>query len=112
MAFRQTPGNNTAYGTNNPHNNGFDPTYAGSNDFNGGVGQNLPNSNQGITGAHGNMNAAPGVPPVGTLNNPRKNQSGGSHALAGKVEHAIGTLICSSSLKAKGLQKERYVQTQ
>ncbi|KIP12092.1 hypothetical protein PHLGIDRAFT_124280 [Phlebiopsis gigantea 11061_1 CR5-6] len=33
--------------------------------------------------------------------------SGGASATAGKVERIIGTMVCSSSLKAKGLQKEQ-----
>jgi len=32
---------------------------------------------------------------------------GPGHALAGKVEHAVGSLLGSQSLKAKGLQKEQ-----
>ena len=31
----------------------------------------------------------------------------GQHAMTGKVEHAVGTMIGSKSLKAKGIQKEQ-----
>jgi hypothetical protein len=36
-------------------------------------------------------------------------QGGGQHATSGKVEHIIGSMIGSKSLKAKGIQKEQYV---
>ena len=32
---------------------------------------------------------------------------GGQHAMTGKVEHAVGSMIGSKSLKAKGIQKEQ-----
>ncbi|KIJ49732.1 hypothetical protein M422DRAFT_777205 [Sphaerobolus stellatus SS14] len=40
-----------------------------------------------------------------------KGASGASEkAFIGKLEHAAGTILCSSSLKAKGIQKEREAQ--
>jgi len=35
--------------------------------------------------------------------------SAGEKAFVGKLEHIAGSILCSSSLKAKGIQKERYV---
>ncbi len=37
-------------------------------------------------------------------------QSGTGSSVTGKVERAIGTLVCSQSLKAKGIEKEREAQ--
>lgn len=37
-------------------------------------------------------------------------RSGGASATVGKIEHAIGTMVGSQSLKAKGLQKEQQAQ--
>jgi hypothetical protein len=34
-------------------------------------------------------------------------QGAGQHAMTGKVEHAVGAMIGSKSLKAKGIQKEQ-----
>jgi len=34
-------------------------------------------------------------------------QGSGQHAITGKVEHAVGSMIGSKSLKAKGIQKEQ-----
>jgi hypothetical protein len=36
-----------------------------------------------------------------------RQQGSGQHAMTGKVEHAVGSLIGSKSLKAKGIQKEQ-----
>jgi len=37
-------------------------------------------------------------------------QGAGQHAMTGKVEHAVGAMIGSKSLKAKGIQKEQEAQ--
>lgn len=52
-------------------------------------------------------NNASALPPVGTLNDSHQSHSG--HSLTGKVERTVGAMIGSSSLKAKGMQKEQYV---
>lgn len=46
------------------------------------------------------------IPASGAMNN-RNKASAGERAFIGKLEHAAGTLLCSSSLRAKGIQKER-----
>ncbi|KAJ7589253.1 hypothetical protein C8J56DRAFT_1164113 [Mycena floridula] len=57
-------------------------------------------------GGMGHHDGAMGIPPAPIANT--GNQSHGSgHSLAGKVEHVAGTLLGSSSLKAKGIQKEQ-----
>jgi len=48
----------------------------------------------------------PGIPPAETLNSQNQSHSGGG-ALTGKIEHAVGSIVGSKSLKAKGIQKEQ-----
>lgn len=48
-----------------------------------------------------------GIPPTGALNNEGQQRGGGGHSMTGKVEHAVGSMIGSNALKAKGLQKEQ-----
>ncbi|KAJ7196515.1 hypothetical protein GGX14DRAFT_672774 [Mycena pura] len=47
-----------------------------------------------------------GIPPTNAVNVGHGHHTGGG-ALTGKIEHAIGTIVGSQSLKAKGLQKEQ-----
>ncbi|GJJ10831.1 hypothetical protein Clacol_005059 [Clathrus columnatus] len=49
------------------------------------------------------------VPASGAMNNGNK-ASASEKAFIGKLEHAAGTLLCSSTLKAKGIQKEQEAQ--
>jgi hypothetical protein len=49
------------------------------------------------------------LPPTGTLNNSNQTRGGAGHSLTGKVERTVGSMVGSSALKAKGLQKEQYV---
>lgn len=65
-------------------------------------------NDRGGTGDAGN----PDLPPLSTLSSSGQPGqphpgSGGGHAMTGKVESAIGGVIGSKSLKAKGLQKEQ-----
>ncbi|KAJ7223684.1 hypothetical protein B0H12DRAFT_1268656 [Mycena haematopus] len=46
-----------------------------------------------------------GIPP--TQNISHQNQSSGGGAMTGKIEHAVGSIVGSKSLKAKGIQKEQ-----
>jgi len=49
-----------------------------------------------------------GIPPatnIGGQNQPHS--GGGGSAMTGKIEHAVGSLVGSKSLKAKGIQKEQ-----
>jgi uncharacterized protein YjbJ (UPF0337 family) len=46
------------------------------------------------------------LPATGTLNDSRHPRHGRSHMVTGKVEHAIGSMIGSNALQAKGLQKQ------
>ncbi|KAF8162473.1 hypothetical protein K438DRAFT_1470103, partial [Mycena galopus ATCC 62051] len=50
--------------------------------------------------------AGTAIPPANTLNNQNQTHSGGG-AITGKIEHAIGSIVGSKSLKAKGIQKEQ-----
>jgi hypothetical protein len=47
------------------------------------------------------------LPPASALSGPGHPTRNGGGATTGKIEHAIGSLIGSASLKAKGLQKEQ-----
>ncbi|KAF8069011.1 hypothetical protein FPV67DRAFT_1101285 [Lyophyllum atratum] len=47
------------------------------------------------------------LPPANTLNHSGQSRGGGGQAFTGKVERTVGTLTGSSSLKAKGQQKEQ-----
>lgn len=50
----------------------------------------------------------PNVVPTGHFNNNQHSGSGSS--TAGKIEHAVGSLVGSQALKAKGMQKEQEAQ--
>ncbi|KAJ7734547.1 hypothetical protein DFH07DRAFT_1065229 [Mycena maculata] len=50
------------------------------------------------------------IPPTGSINNQQQNSSGGGGAMTGKIEHAVGSLVGSNALKAKGLPKEQEAQ--
>ncbi|KAJ7761207.1 hypothetical protein DFH07DRAFT_815740 [Mycena maculata] len=52
----------------------------------------------------------PAIPPANTINTQPQHHSGGGGATTGKIEHAIGSLVGSNTLKAKGLQKEQEAQ--
>ncbi|KAJ7665958.1 hypothetical protein DFH06DRAFT_1295167 [Mycena polygramma] len=60
-------------------------------------------------GNHAGMgagNGAGGIPPAGTLNH--GNQGGGSgKSMTGKIEHVVGSVVGSKSLKEKGILKEQ-----
>jgi len=79
----------------------------------GGAGNHIGSGNTGLGhhnndpyGAAGVGNTA--IPLPNTVNHPGTHKaSGGGSALTGKIEHAVGTMIGSQSLKAKGLEKER-----
>jgi hypothetical protein len=60
-----------------------------------------PDSGRGVSAS-----GEPGIPPTHTVNHGSTTGSGSGSAFAGKVEQAVGTLLSSQSLKAKGLQKE------
>jgi len=47
------------------------------------------------------------VPPTGALNDSQQTRGGTGQRLTGKVESAIGSMVGSNALKAKGLQKEQ-----
>ncbi|KAF7351394.1 hypothetical protein MSAN_01571100 [Mycena sanguinolenta] len=47
-----------------------------------------------------------GIPPASALGSQNQSHSGGG-AMTGKIEHAVGSLVGSKSLKAKGIQKEQ-----
>jgi len=47
----------------------------------------------------------PGIPPAETLSGNQSHSGGG--AMTGKIEHAVGSIVGSKSLKAKGIQKEQ-----
>ncbi|KAF7360167.1 hypothetical protein MVEN_00745200 [Mycena venus] len=46
------------------------------------------------------------IPPANAINSTNQPHSGGG-AMTGKIEHAVGSLVGSKSLKAKGIQKEQ-----
>ncbi|KAJ7269609.1 hypothetical protein C8J57DRAFT_1716675 [Mycena rebaudengoi] len=56
---------------------------------------------------HHHAGTGAAIPPIGAVSGTQNHHSsGGGGAMTGKIEHAIGTIVGSSSLKAKGLQKE------
>ncbi|KAJ7449126.1 hypothetical protein B0H11DRAFT_2055512 [Mycena galericulata] len=50
------------------------------------------------------------IPPTGAINTQQQGRSGGGGAMTGKIEHAVGSMVGSNALKAKGLQKEQEAQ--
>lgn len=64
----------------------------------GGVGNNPGYNDPSMTS--GNQ---PNIPPSSHLN---ASQGGAGHASTGKVEKALGSIVGSNALKAKGMQKE------
>ncbi|KAH7906446.1 hypothetical protein BJ138DRAFT_1094133 [Hygrophoropsis aurantiaca] len=65
-------------------------------------------STGGATGAGGGDN--PNIPPAGHVNH-QGGKGGGSHALTGRVEQAVGSIVGSNALKAKGMQKQQEVNS-
>jgi hypothetical protein len=51
----------------------------------------------------------PSIPRTG--NYPNQTRGTGHSSTTGKIEHALGSMIGSTELKAKGLQKQQYVLT-
>ncbi|KAJ7800356.1 hypothetical protein B0H14DRAFT_1692402 [Mycena olivaceomarginata] len=47
-----------------------------------------------------------GIPPSTNINSQHRSGGGGG-AMTGKIEHVVGSLVGSKSLKAKGIQKEQ-----
>jgi hypothetical protein len=61
-------------------------------------------------GAGAGIGAGPGgagIPPSTNISNQHQPRSGGGGAMTGKIEHVVGSIVGSKSLKAKGLQKEQ-----
>ncbi|KAJ7185824.1 hypothetical protein C8R46DRAFT_1288968 [Mycena filopes] len=59
--------------------------------------------------SHANANAAGAIPPSDHVNpnlGPTNHSTGGGK-VTGKIEHVIGSIVGSKSLKAKGIQKEQ-----
>jgi len=86
---------------------------AGTGNLAHGQGHQAPGTNMqgqytdgGYSGGQHHHNAG-GIPPTSTLNNSAQSRGGAGHAFVGKVERTIGTMVGSSALKAKGLQKEQ-----
>jgi hypothetical protein len=50
---------------------------------------------------------APPIPHTSAVSGPGHTARGGGHSTTGKIERAVGTMIGSKSLKAKGMQKEQ-----
>ncbi|THG96986.1 hypothetical protein EW026_g4946 [Hermanssonia centrifuga] len=86
-------------------------TLAGAGDHQQGMNTNFPgghNNNQGNVDPYANTVNNNEVTPVNHFSSGQ--QSGTGSSVTGKVERAIGTLVCSQSLKAKGIEKEREAQ--
>jgi hypothetical protein len=47
------------------------------------------------------------IPPTATLNQSGRQSHGSGSSMTGKVEHAVGSIVGSNALKAKGLEKQR-----
>ncbi|KAJ7108737.1 hypothetical protein C8R44DRAFT_986674 [Mycena epipterygia] len=58
-------------------------------------------------GAGGAGVGGPAIPPTGNVSNHQTSGGGGGGAMTGKIEHAVGSLVGSKTLKAKGIQKEQ-----
>jgi len=52
----------------------------------------------------------PAIPPTGALSGAGQQPHSGGSAMTGKIEHAVGSLVGSKTLKAKGIQKEQEAQ--
>jgi len=91
----QTGAGNNSMGMNDNTNTGM----------NTGVGQTGGLGQQTGYGA-GNNTVGGNLPPAGSLQH-NANQTKGGHSMTGKVEHAVGALVGSSALKAKGLEKQQ-----
>jgi hypothetical protein len=65
----------------------------------------------GIPPSQGGYYSGPGptgdhqIPPSASLGTGQQGSS--QHAMTGKIEHAVGSMLGSKSLKAKGIQKEQ-----
>ncbi|EMD35567.1 hypothetical protein CERSUDRAFT_124839 [Gelatoporia subvermispora B] len=53
----------------------------------------------------------PSIPPTGAVNPSQNTQGSGGGRLTGKVEHAVGSMVGSQALQAKGLQKEQEAES-
>jgi len=96
----------TGHGYDDPNYNTYaadTQPYAGQHGAMGGMGAAAPYNE--TTHGHGHRTA--GVPPTGNLNNSGQNRGGAGLGMTGKVEKAVGSMVGSSALKAKGLQKEQ-----
>ncbi|KAH7919405.1 hypothetical protein BV22DRAFT_862439 [Leucogyrophana mollusca] len=84
------------------------PANQGSQNFQGhsqGHNQDPLNYSSSTGGATGAGGGNPNIPPPGHVNH--QDGGGGSHAFTGRVEHAVGSMIGSNALKAKGMQKQQ-----
>ncbi|KAF7983234.1 hypothetical protein HWV62_23532 [Athelia sp. TMB] len=104
--------NNTSGWGNDPHNaidqqraGDYDQGWASGGYHGGGAGAGTGGA--GMMGGQQQQN----IPPTAALG-PGGQQAPvhSGHATTGKIEHAVGTMIGSKSLKAKGLQKEQEAQ--
>lgn len=50
------------------------------------------------------------VPPTGTLNNQNQTRGTTGQKMKGKMESMVGSAVGSENLKARGMQKEKYVR--
>jgi len=81
-----------------------DPRFAqqntGQQGFQGQDPLNHPNSSTGPSAGDGGA-----IPPASSINH--NQDHGGGHSTMGKVESAIGSMVGSNALKAKGMQKQQ-----
>jgi len=100
--------------TGQPQGYNNDPNFNGQNQHSQQHGANMgpgvhsgQSEHYGGAGTTGNTS----IPPTNIAQSGHQQpQSGGGHAMTGKVEHALGTMLGSKSLKAKGLEKEQEAQ--
>ncbi|KAI0266503.1 hypothetical protein BC834DRAFT_132137 [Gloeopeniophorella convolvens] len=118
--FADTGTNNTGAGhASGPGTNGPGTNYDQRNDFNAPTAQGYDN-NSNLAGRGAGQNFAPGpqgadpynaqqpgVPPTSHVNQNTGHHSNPGTRAAGKVEHAVGTLVGSNALKARGAEKEQ-----
>ncbi|KAH8103081.1 hypothetical protein BXZ70DRAFT_928027 [Cristinia sonorae] len=76
--------------------------YGGTQGYNTDLGVNQHQQPYGINSTD------PNIVPTNHFNSGQN--SGGGSRMAGKMEHAVGTLVGSESLKVKGMQKEQEAQ--
>ncbi|TFK32032.1 hypothetical protein BDQ12DRAFT_64726 [Crucibulum laeve] len=91
-----------------------EPGYGGNNfegrhgQFDQGAGGQF-NHSSGINDPYGSAGVGhqSALPPTGALNDHNQSRGGTGARMTGKVESAIGSMVGSNALKAKGLQKEQ-----